>query len=201
MPPGGPEIGNPPGRFALGKEEVPMKRTSLLFAALVVAAPVLAQETMPASGVGMVSTMKGNFEYIQGFVVKSAEEMPEADYAFKPTKGVRSFGQLIGHVADANYGICSAVLGQKSPSAGVEKSTTSKAGLVAALKASYEFCGAAYALPDQDAGAKLNLFGQDTTRLGALLVNISHNWEHYGNIVTYLRIKGQVPPSSQPPRP
>jgi uncharacterized damage-inducible protein DinB len=173
----------------------------LLFAALVVAAPVFAQDMMPPSGAGMVSTMKGNFEYIQGFVVKSAEEMPEADYAFKPTQGVRSFGQLIGHVADANYGICSTVLGQKSPSAGVEKSKTSKADLVAALKASYEYCGAAYALPDQDAGAKVNLFGQDMTRMAALLANVSHNWEHYGNLVTYLRIKGQVPPSSQPPRP
>ncbi len=178
-----------------------MKRTPLLFAALVVAAPVFAQDMMPASGVGMVSTMKGNFAYIQSFVVKSAEEMPEADYAFKPTEGVRSFGQIIGHVADANYGICSVILGKKSPSAGVEKSKTTKTDLVTALKASYEYCAAAYALPDKDTGTKVNLFGQEATRLAALLVNISHNWEHYGNIVTYLRIKGQVPPSSQPPRP
>jgi len=178
-----------------------MKKMSLLLAAFVVSAPLLAQEMLPKSGAGMVATMKENFDYVGGFIVKSAEEMPEADFAFKPTPIVRSFGQIIGHVADANYGICSAVLGEKNPSAGVEKGTTSKAGLVTALKASYAYCGKAFSIPDSETGAKLKLFGEDNTRLGALLVNLSHNWEHYGNIVTYLRMKGHVPPSSQPPRP
>jgi uncharacterized damage-inducible protein DinB len=177
-----------------------MKRTPLLLAALILASPVLAQEMMPASGAGAVSTLKGNLDYVQGFIVKSAEEMPEADYAFKPTPEVRSFGRIIGHVADANYGICSTVLGKANPSPGVEKTKTSKADLVAALKASYEYCAPAYSIPDAETGAKVKLFGQEMTRLGALLVNVTHNWEHYGNIVTYLRIKGHVPPSSQPPR-
>ena len=178
-----------------------MKKTSLLLVALVVGAPVLAQEMMPASGANAVSTLKGNLDYVQGFLVQSAEEMPEADYAFKPTAGVRSFGQIIGHVADANYGICSTVLGQGNPSPGVEKTKTSKADLVAALKASYEYCGPAYAIPDNESGAKVKLFGQEMSRFGALLVNVTHNWEHYGNLVTYLRTKGMVPPSSRPPRP
>jgi uncharacterized damage-inducible protein DinB len=175
-----------------------MKRLSVLFIALVVAAPALAQEMMPAPAVGMVKTMEGNFNYVKGFIVRSAEEMPEADFAFKPTPEVRSFGQIIGHVADANYGICSIVLGEANPSPGVEKNKTSKADLVAALKASYEYCGRAYAMPDKDIGMKIKLFGQENTRLGGLLLNITHNWEHYGNIVTYLRLKGHVPPSSQP---
>ncbi len=175
-----------------------MRAPSLLLAFLVVGSPLLAQETMPAGGAGTISTLKGNLNSVQGFIVQSAEEMPEADFAFKPTPEVRSFGQIIGHVADANYAFCSKVLGQSNPSPGVEKNKTSKADLVAALKASYEYCAQAYSLPDKDGAAELKLFGQPNTRLGALLLNVTHNWEHYGNLVTYLRLKGHVPPSSQP---
>ena len=174
-----------------------MKRTSLVLIALIAAAPALAQGMKSAPAPGVVETMKSSLDYVKGFVIQSAEQMPEADYAFKPTPEVRSFGQLVAHVADANYGICSTVLGEANPSPGVEKSKTSKADLVAALKASYEYCGRAYAMPDKDTGMKLKLFGQEFTRAGALMVNTTHNWEHYGNIVTYLRLKGQVPPSSK----
>ncbi len=173
-----------------------MKRSTLLLLALVVASPALAQG-MKDPTPGMVETMRQSFEYVKGFIVKSAEQMPEADYAFKPTPEVRSFGQIVAHVADANYFFCSSVLGEANPSPKVEKTKTSKADIVAALKASYEYCGKAYAVPDADTGAKLKLFGMDTTRAGALMINTTHNWEHYGNIVTYLRLKGQVPPSSK----
>ena len=177
-----------------------MKRSLLLLIAIVVTAPALAQETIPAPGAGVVKTIQSNFNYTKGFIIESAEQMSEADYAFKPTPEVRSFGQLVGHVADANYFICSTVLGEANPSPGFEKTKTSKADLVAGLKASYEYCGRAYALPDADTGTKIKLFGQETTRLGGLLMNFSHNSEHYGNIVTYLRLKGQVPPSSKSKR-
>jgi uncharacterized damage-inducible protein DinB len=175
-----------------------MKRLSVLFIALAVATPAVAQETLPASAVGMVKTMQSNFNYVKDLIIRSAEQMPETDYAFKPTPEVRSFGQLVGHVADANYFICSTVLGETNPSPGVEKSKSSKADLAVALKASYEYCGKAYAISDANTGAKIKLFGQEQTRLSGLLLNSTHNWEHYGNIVTYLRLKGQVPPSSQP---
>ncbi len=174
-----------------------MRKTALLLAALAVAAPALAQGMKAAPAPGAVETLRGNFSFVQGYVTKSAEEMPEADYAFAPTPEVRTFGRLVGHVADANYAICSSVLGEANPSPGIEKGKTSKADLVAALKGSYEYCSRAYALPDAGTGAKLKLFGQEFTRLGALLTNVTHNWEHYGNMVTYLRMKGHVPPSSQ----
>jgi hypothetical protein len=93
--------------------------------------------------------------------------------------------------------ICSVILGESNPPPDVEKSKTSKTDLVAAVKASYEYCGRAYAIPDADAGTMIQMFGRERTRLGGLLLNASHNWEHYGNLVTYLRMKGQVPPSSQ----
>lgn len=174
-----------------------MKRLSLLLIGFVVAAPALAQGMKDAQGAGMVETMRQNFNYAKDMITKSADQMPEADYAFKATPDVRSFGQIIAHVADANYFFCSTVLGEANPSPGVEKTKTSKADLTAALTASYEYCNRAFALPDADTGTKVKLFGQERTRLSALLLDVSHNWEHYGNIVTYLRLKGQVPPSSQ----
>ena len=174
-----------------------MKKSLLLLIALVVAAPALAQETIPAQTAGMVKTMQSSLNYVKDLIIRSAEQMPEADYAFKPTPEVRSFGQLVGHVTDANYFICSTVLAEANPSPGVEKSKTSKADLVAALKGSYDYCSKAYAISDANTGTKITLFGQDQTRLGGLLMNVAHNWEHYGNIITYLRLKGQVPPSSQ----
>jgi uncharacterized damage-inducible protein DinB len=147
---------------------------------------------------GAVETMRRNFNYVGQMVTRSAEQMPEADYAFKPTPEVRSFGQLLGHVADANHFFCALILGEANPSTDTEKTKSSKADLVAAVKASYEYCGRAYAIADADTASTIQLFGQDWTRLSGLVLNIGHNWEHYGNIVTYLRLKGQVPPSSQP---
>ncbi len=175
-----------------------MRKASLVLAAFVVAAPALAQGMKAAPAAGTVGALKASFDAVGGYIVRSAEEMPDADFAFKPTPEVRSFGQILGHVADANNMICSAVLGQANPAPGVEKGTTSKAGLVAALKASYTYCGQAYAMPDAEAGRMIKLFGHERPRFAGLLANLTHNWEHYGNLVTYLRLKGMVPPSSQP---
>jgi len=174
-----------------------MKKTTLLLIALMVASQALAQVTKAAPAPGMVETMHQSLNYVRDFVIKSADQMPEADYAFKPTPEVRSFGQLIAHIADANNMFCSSVLGEANPAPGVEKTKTSKADVAAALKASYEYCGRAYSIADADTGAKFKLFGQEFTRLGGLLLNTTHNWEHYGNMVTYMRLKGQVPPSSK----
>ena len=131
-------------------------------------------------------------------LLKSAEEMPEENYSFKPVSTVRSFGQLVGHVADAQYEFCSAVVGDTSKHTGIEKSKTSKADLIAALKEGFAYCDKAYdGLTDADAGKTVKFFGHDSPKAGILAFNNAHNMEHYGNMVTYLRIKGLVPPSSQ----
>ncbi len=188
-------------RYGLHKGEI-MKKTTLLLIALVVlvvASPALAQGTMGAPAPGAVETLRQSLNYVKGFVLTSADQMSEADYAFKATPAVRSFGQILAHVAGANYLFCSSVLGEASPvpAPGIEKSKTAKADIVAALKASYEYCDRAYAVPDADTGTKLKIFDREFTRLGALMLNVSHNWEHYGNMVTYMRLRGQVPPSSK----
>jgi uncharacterized damage-inducible protein DinB len=134
---------------------------------------------------------------LKGFIVKSADEMSEANYSFKPVPTVRSYGQIIGHLADAQFAFCSAAKGEKSPREDIEKTVTTKAALVKALDDAFAYCDPVYATLQDGKLADKVAFGRDQQpRLYPLTLNIAHNDEHYGNIVTYLRIKGLVPPSS-----
>jgi len=159
---------------------------------MAVAGVALAQDPLSADAKMFWGNVKNN-------VVRAAEKMPEENYSFKPVPEVRTYGQILGHIADTHYMICSTVLGEKREPAGVEKTKTSKADLVAALKDSVSYCDKAYeGLTDATAAQMVKMFGRERSRLGALNMNASHSWEHYGNLVTYLRIKGIVPPSSEP---
>lgn len=136
---------------------------------------------------------------VKKILLRSAELMPEENYSFKPADTVRTFGQIVGHVADSQYGFCSGVLGEKNPAPKVEKSKTSKADLIAALKEAFAYCDRAYdGMTDASAVETVKFFGGDTPKLGVLSVNAVHTIEHYGNLVTYMRMKGLVPPSSDP---
>jgi uncharacterized damage-inducible protein DinB len=133
------------------------------------------------------------------WIERTAEKMPEEEYGFKPDPAARSFGQILGHVADANYLFCSSALGEKSPSPGVEKTKTTKAELTSALHDAFAYCGRAYdALTDASANETVKALGQERNKLGVLWFNAAHNLEHYGNLVVYMRSKGIVPPSSEP---
>jgi uncharacterized damage-inducible protein DinB len=160
------------------------------------AAPLGAQ--MAGSGNGSVTAVRSSWEMMTNYVLRSAEMMPEDKYSYRPTPEVRTFGELIGHVAGAQQMICAVALGEQPPAEdAVEKAATTKADLIAALKKSTEYCNRAFAQSDADAQAPAKLFGRDVTRMHALALNATHNGEHYGNLVTYLRINGMVPPSSQ----
>lgn len=169
-----------------------MKR--LLMAMLTIcAAPALAQ-AQANTAVGSVASTYGP---VRAYLLAAAEQMPEADYGFKPTPDVRSFGQLIGHIANAQFMICSLALGETSPSTQNYEQVTAKAALIEGLQASNAVCDRAYQQSDESAMQMGNLFGRQRTRLGMLVLNAAHDFEHYGNIVTYMRLKGMVPPSSQ----
>jgi uncharacterized damage-inducible protein DinB len=136
---------------------------------------------------------------VAGNVVAAAEKMPESSYAFKPTPEVRSFGELVGHAADAQNMFCAVVSGEKPPMVSIEKTKTTKADLVQALKDSKDFCDKAYgSMTDEHAAEIVTLMGMQMAKLTVLSVNIAHLDEHYGNMVTYMRIRGLVPPSSEP---
>jgi uncharacterized damage-inducible protein DinB len=145
-----------------------------------------------------VNTTRMLWEQLTAYIVTAASELPESTYSYRPTAEVRSFGQLVGHVAGAQYLICAAAMGEPPREEDeIERSRTSKAELLAALKASTEYCGRAYQQTDRAAQQGTKLFAQERTRLYALGLNATHNAEHYGNIVTYLRLNGIVPPSSR----
>ena len=142
---------------------------------------------------------------VKDILLRSAEKMPEENYSFKPVDTVRSYGQIVGHVADAQYGFCSIALGEQNPALKIEQTKTSKADLVAALKDAFAYCDKAYdSMTDASATQMVKLFANDAPKLGVLTVNNMHDLEHYGNLVTYMRLKNIVPPSSEqasPPQP
>jgi uncharacterized damage-inducible protein DinB len=148
----------------------------------------------------LTSWNKIAYTRVKGIVVRSADKMPEENYSFKPVDTVRSYGQIVGHLADAQYLFCSLALGEKAPGLDIEHTKTSKADLVAALNTAFSYCDKAYdSMTDASAAQTIKLFGNDAPRMSALIVNNMHNMEHYGNLVTYMRMKGIVPPSSEQP--
>ena len=173
-----------------------MKQIMVVVLSAALAAPALAQG--PAAQSAPANSARPAYEAAKRFIVRAAEQVSEADYAFKPTPEVRSFGQLIGHVANANYMICAVALGEQSPSReNIEQARTTKTALVDAVKASFTYCDRAYGMGDAELIAQsANLFGQQMSRLAVLSFNAAHDYEHYGNIVTYMRLKGMTPPSS-----
>jgi uncharacterized damage-inducible protein DinB len=137
---------------------------------------------------------------VKTILVSAAEKMPEESYNFKPTDAVRSYGQIVGHVADAQYTFCSVALGEKSPGLRIEQTKTTKADLVAALKDAVAYCDKAYdSMTDASGSQMVKLFDLDMPKLGVLNVNNMHDMEHYGNLVTYMRLKNIVPPTSEQP--
>jgi hypothetical protein len=163
----------------------------------------MAPVPQPAAGANPIAqAMKQTWDDAKGNLQASAEQMPEADFAFKPADQVRTFGQILAHVAGANYVFCSAARAEKSPFAEehFEKTATSKGPIVKALSESAAYCDGAYAgLTDAKAAESIAMpFGMGNgPRASALIRNTGHVQEHYGNLVTYFRIKGMVPPSSR----
>ena len=151
---------------------------------------------LPAQDNPISTETRTFYNSVKNNIVKAAEKMPEANYSFKATPEVRSFGQIVGHIADAQYLFCSAAKGEEKKSE-IEKAET-KAAIVEGLKASVAYCDAAYAaLTDATAGEKMKFFNQQRTKATLLNINTAHDDEHYGNLVTYMRLKGLVPPSSE----
>ena len=144
--------------------------------------------------------LKGTHDVVKGYILKAVAQVGDEHYAFKPTPDVRSMGELFGHIADANFMICSMASGEKSPVP--EKTTyekvTTRAAMQKALTDSFAFCDKAWTAVEGAKGTEpVNIFGMKHTRASALAFNAAHDWEHYGNLVTYMRLKGMVPPSSQ----
>jgi uncharacterized damage-inducible protein DinB len=189
----------------------PMRKSLLLLCLLAVAALAVAQEkpAPPQDKPAAVAAPNANpfsafnkqaYGFVKNVLLRSAEKMPEENYSFKPTESVRSFGQVLGHVADAQYLFCSKALGENNPGLKIEQTKTSKADLIAALKDAFAYCDKAYdSMTDASASQTVKMFNSDLPKPAVLTANNMHSVEHYGNIITYLRLKNIVPPSSEMP--
>jgi uncharacterized damage-inducible protein DinB len=178
-----------------------MRRSLIILA--IAAAPLGAQQSAPANF--GVSTAKGVFMVPAGYVRRALEQTPDSLLSFRPTPDIRSLGELFAHVADGEHLFCSLALGEPMMDAGIEKAFKTGTGTRAQKKAAIQdglrtamgHCDKAYAQQDAAVQGMLNFFGNNVSRMFTLQMNGAHDFEHYGNIVTYLRLKGIVPPSSQ----
>jgi len=145
------------------------------------------------------ATLKSMWDGLKLNLVQSAEKMPEADYAFQPTKDVRTFGQMIAHVANSSFSYCARAKGEDNPNKeDFEKTKATKADLVKALNDAVTYCDGVYGGMTDAAAMELVKAGQNLVpKARYLITNISHDNEHYGNLVTYMRLKGLVPPSTE----
>jgi len=184
-----------------------MRLAIVLLAAILIAPAVSAAQTSDG-GVGAAlspstATSLNNMHMtIRRDLIESAEAMPAADFAFKPTPQIRSFAELVGHVVGANNYFCSMAKGEPPPSTvNFERTVTDKAALVKALGSALSYCDTVYKeTTDANANQPVKLAGPggsgQSTRALVLMFNTTHNNEHYGNVILYLRLKGIVPPST-----
>ena len=162
----------------------------------IAALPLIASAATAQSPVAEARALwKGNI----GYVTQAAEELSDSLYAYRPTPEVRSFGELFAHIAGSQFMYCAMALGDKIPGEGdVEKTAKGKVAILAALKQSNTYCEKAYTQADDQVKSMIDVFGQQHSRFYTLIANASHDGEHYGNIVTYMRLNKMVPPSSRP---
>jgi uncharacterized damage-inducible protein DinB len=138
---------------------------------------------------------KGQYMGIKNTLIRAAEKMPDENYSFKTVPEVRTYGEMITHVADIQFMLCGLANGEQKQMKAPENKT--KAAASAYLKSSFDYCDGVYNSMTDPAGAtKVKMFGRDMTKLGVLQFNLQHDNEMYGTMVAYLRIKGIVPPSS-----
>ena len=183
----------------------PMRRILL---ALVIAAgissPAAAQssESLPVKAVA--DSSQTMFAAPRNYILRAAEKMPDEHFAFRPTPEVRTFAEILGHIADGHYLVCSMSLGEKPPNSDIqhnEKTRKTKAELIQVLNESAAYCDRAHAQLSGPKGAEMiDWFGARHPRVTTLFFNTGHDWESYGTLVAYMRLKGIVPPSSEPRR-
>jgi hypothetical protein len=179
-----------------------MKRVFCLIAGATLAASTAAAQP-PAGGQPMTVARGLQQQYAQAkqILTAGANELTEADYNFKPTPEIRSYGALFTHVADAHYFFCAQAKGVPNPMQGVslEMTKTSRADVIKALADSFAFCDDAFSsLTDQSVNEMITGGRGGPQAKGAILMGlIAHDNEMYGISTVYQRLKGQVPPSSQ----
>jgi hypothetical protein len=158
-------------------------------------APESSQVTNPVS-----STIKSQMPRFAKNMVAAAEAMPAEKFSFKPSPEMNAYGHLVLHILQTNNLLCSKISGAASPDVKLADSDP-KEKLVAALRASFDFCSTALAnVDDSKLSDPLVLFGNRPSSRAGALIALSDGWyDHYSTQAIYLRLNGILPPSAQPP--
>ncbi len=176
----------------------PMK--VLLIVAAVAAAALMAKPcNAQVADSSLITSVHMGAAYMQGMITGSAARMDEGDYAFRPAPEVRSFAELIRHVADSNYDFCALMTGEKRPAIRVAETAKTKSEIQAALAESFKYCEPALAAINGPRGREIVKF-QSRMMPASSVMNFRnyHGLLHYGNTIVYLRLKGKIPPSTEP---
>ncbi len=167
-----------------------------LAVATLLSMPVQAQGTPGSQDPGMMAAQMAS-PMMKSWLSKAGEQMNDADFAYRPTPDIRTFGQLLGHVADLNNLFCSAAVGEQPPVRGIEKGATTRAEILAAMAASFTYCdGVMASMTAESARKTVPFMGTSMPALSVMLFRTHHLSLHYGNVVTYVRLRGKVPPST-----
>ena len=147
----------------------------------------------------VTQSLRGLFDVTQQVIMATAHDLSDEMYAFRPTDEVRTAGQILAHIADGQFIFCSAAAGESNPHPdSIEQSATTKAAIISALEQGFAYCEGVFdRTTDAEAGRRVDFFTGPNTTAGVLAFNSAHNYEHYGNLVTYMRLNGIVPPSSR----
>ncbi len=153
-------------------------------------------QTFPAYLQGQYATLKRN-------ITGSVDKMPAEHFAFKPVPEVMSYAEMLTHIVETQYGYCSTVKGAANAGASLNFKVTDKAAVGQLVKDSFAYCDDAFAAVTNENALEMLTRGsapnqRQLARVNQLTQLIVHGNEHYGNLVTYMRIKGIVPPSSAP---
>ena len=170
------------------------KRTLIAAVAVVLTSPLSLSAQNP-----LVQSLKGVFDITKTNIMATAEILDDEMYAFRPTDEVRTAGQILAHIADGQFSFCGSAAGEPNAAPeNFEQTRTRKADIIAALELGFAYCERVFAsTTDARLASAADFFGDPNTVGGILAFNSAHNYEHYGNLVTYMRINGIVPPSSR----
>ncbi len=184
-----------------------MKRTLAVISIVVSAALAYAQAQAPKAAPAAAPTkdpvatsLRLLIQRSQTNIVGAVEAMPADKYSYKPTADQITFAHLVAHIASSNNSLCSKVADVPAPKVDEPKDTDSKDVLVAAVKASYVFCGDALGkMDDSKLGDTVELFGGRQFPRAMAALGLASGWaDHYGAAAMYLRMNGILPPSAQP---
>ena len=125
--------------------------------------------------------------------------MPADKFNYKPSADQRTFGQLLVHMTETNDLLCSKAAGVPATKVEKQSDSDSKDKLVAALKASFDFCSSALAeMDDSKMGETTEGFGGKQVTRAWISMTLAGAWaDHYAEVAMYLRLNGVLPPTTK----